>query len=313
MLSEESKGINLHTIISTHSSHIVSQSDFNDIKYFYRDFKNNNIVAKNLSELQALYIKPDSPEQEKQEQQRRFQFLKQYLTLERAELFFADKAVFIEGDTERILMSAMMKKVDVGNKEDKSYIPLLAQNISIIEVGAYSKVFEPFLSFLNIKTLIITDIDSVGADNKPCRVCVGIKTSNASLKYFVEKKTFDELKLLSHAEKILKYDADNWIVADDGELCIAYQTPVADYYARSFEDAFIATNYDFIKENKDNFTSLKCREHIADVTPDYYKIAQDCIDKKTVFATDILYYSDENMSNWNVPNYIKEGLEWLAR
>lgn len=312
MLAEESKGINLHTIISTHSSHIVSQSDLNDIKYFYRDFEDNNIIARNLSELQALYIKPGSTADEKKEQQRRFQFLRQYLTLERAELFFADKAVFIEGDTERILMSAMMKKIDIAHKDDATFSPLLSQNISIIEVGTYSKVFEPLLNFLHIKTLIITDIDSVDAGGMACCVANGTKTSNASIKHFI-KKSFDELKDLSQNDKIFKNDGGNWIVAVDGSLCIAYQTTDAGYHARSFEDAFIAANYDFIKDNKAEFQSLKCRNLIVDDSPDYFKIARDCIDKKTGFATDILYFSDENMSNWNVPNYIKEGLKWLAR
>ena len=96
-------------------------------------------------------------------------------------------------------------------------------------------------------------------------------------------------------------------------MCIAYQINDAGYHPRSFEDAFIATNYQFIKDNKTVFESLKCRELITEVTPDYYKIAQECITRKTVFATDILYFSDKELSNWNVPNYIKEGLEWLAK
>lgn len=56
---------------------------------------------------------------------------------------FADKAIFIEGDTERILLCYDEKdrprmRVE-GNEEF-----LMAQNISIIEVGAYSHIFEKF-------------------------------------------------------------------------------------------------------------------------------------------------------------------------
>ena len=309
MLAEETAGIKLHTIISTHSSHIVSQSDFDDIKYFYRDFEHNNVIAKNLSELRTCYVKSGDNEEEGQ---KRFQFLKQYLTLDRAELFFADKAVFIEGDTERILLSAMMKKIDAeSNKNDTP--PLLSQNISVVEVGAYSHIFEPFLNFLNIKTLIITDIDSVDDHRNACEVINGVNTSNASLNYFI-KKPFKELVMLTAENKVLKYDIDSeeWIVADDGNIRIAYQIKIADYHPRSFEDAFIATNYKFIKENKDGFNSLKSLNLFTD-TPNYYDIAQKCIDRKTVFATDILYYSNNEMNNWEVPNYIKEGLKWLAK
>ena len=100
LLMTASKGgseipFNLQTVITTHSSHITARSEFNDIKYFYRKDK-NNVFAKNLKDLEKEY----TTEAEKQN----FKFLKQYLTLNRAELFFADKAIFIEGDTERILL-----------------------------------------------------------------------------------------------------------------------------------------------------------------------------------------------------------------
>lgn len=42
-----------------------------------------------------------------------------------------------------------------------------------------------------------------------------------------------------------------------------------------------------------------------------YEIAGSCIKKKTHFALDILYHSDKDFSNWNIPAYIKNGLLWL--
>ena len=98
----------------------------------------------------------------------------------------------------------------------------------------------------------------------------------------------------------------------NGNLRIAYQTEENSYHARSFEDAFISLNFDFINENKINFNSLKNRDIIND-EKDYYEIANKCIDKKSMFATEILYYSDDNYSEWEIPNYIKEGLLWLAK
>ena len=126
----------LQTIISTHSSHIVSESDFEDIKYFKKI--DGSVISNNLKDLKSEYGEHESY----------YKFLKQYLTLHRADLFFADKAIFIEGDTERILLPAMMKKIDIEdelldfNKPGSNLIPLLSQNISIVEVGAYSQVFE---------------------------------------------------------------------------------------------------------------------------------------------------------------------------
>lgn len=93
---------------------------------------------------------------------------------------------------------------------------------------------------------------------------------------------------------------------------IVFQTEENGYCARSFEDAFINCNFDFVETNKDNFQGLKNRNKII-AGASYYKIAEECIDKKSVFATDILYYSDDNYSNWQIPSYIEEGLLWLGK
>lgn len=137
--------------MTTHSSHIVAECDFDDIKYFFKTNEGDNVISKNLSDLEIMYQK------EKGSKNNHFKFLKQYLTLNRAEVFFADKIVLIEGDTERILLPAMIKKLDQENEYD---IPLSSQNISIIEVGNYAEIYAEFIQFIGIKTLIITDIDT---------------------------------------------------------------------------------------------------------------------------------------------------------
>lgn len=144
--------INVQTLITSHSSHIVSECDFEDIKYFSR-LSSSQIVSKNLNSLEADYKDESDPDN------KRFKFLKQYLTLNYAEVFFSDKVILYEGDTERILLPAMMKKVD--QEEPLISTPLLSQNISIVAAGANSQLFSKFLGFLGIKTLIITDIDAV--------------------------------------------------------------------------------------------------------------------------------------------------------
>ena len=139
-------------MITTHSSHIVAECDFDDIKYFCR-VSPYAVISKNLCSLEAEYKDETDPNN------KRYKFLKQYLTLNYAEVFFADKVILYEGDTERILLPAMMRKID--QEEEASGMPLLSQNISIIAAGANSQLFSPLLAFLDIKTLIITDIDAV--------------------------------------------------------------------------------------------------------------------------------------------------------
>ncbi len=311
---EGEEEINLQMILSSHSSHIVSQSDFEKIKFFYRE--NDAIYSKNLSDLKTEMTSAG------EDGESRFRFLKQYLTLERSELFFADKVIFVEGDTERILINAMMLKTDIANKDVKGYVPLMSQNISVVEVGAYSHVFDEFISYLGIKALIITDIDStqgkVSSDGKTyykaCKVSSGERTSNVSLIHYFNNLPFGVLKALKKSDKVLSKNKEGkWESDSNGLVRIAYQTMQNRYHARSFEDAFISCNYEFIKQNKEDFKGLKNRSKIKNGKVSYYDIADKCIDKKSAFATDILYFSNDDYSNWIIPEYIKEGLEWLAK
>lgn len=307
--SSKEKKIKLQTVITTHSSHIVSQSDFNDIKYFNKD--SNGTWCKNLKDLEKLY-KSD---------EKSYKFLKQYLTLNSSEVFFADKIIFIEGDTERILLPAMMKKIDDDKETEEK---LLSQNISIIEIGRHSKLFEKFLDFLQIKTLIITDIDSTRKNENnryvscPVDDVNAIRTSNDSIKYFFDKyikndDCLDELKSITSNDRIIKKVENNWEKDENGNLMVQYQLKekTVNYYPRSFEDAFICINGEFIKSNE--FTSLKNKKIIETEPNEYYKIAENCIDSKPSFAIEILLNSNDDYSNWNIPSYIKEGLEWLKK
>jgi putative ATP-dependent endonuclease of the OLD family len=299
-LSKNKESLNLQTVITTHSSHIVSQSDFSDIKYFlYRD---DQVVVKNLSILEDKYGNHD-------EGKASFKFLKHYLTLHSAELFFSDKIIFIEGVTERILFPAMMKKLDDENKDVEGYSPLLSQKISIIEVGAHSKLFDKFLEFLEIKTLIITDLDSVkenGAGRKEqCKVLEGTDTSNSSIKHYLQRKSWNDLKSITNNERV--------VTIENTEIYIAYQSEEESYQARSFEDAFFSINLEFIKSKMSHFSSLQNVDVIDSTTPDYFEIAKNCINKKTDFSTDILFYSDQGFTNWKTPAYINNGLLWLMK
>ncbi|PKQ46084.1 ATP-dependent nuclease [Confluentibacter flavum] len=300
----------LQYIITSHSSHIVADSDFDDIKYLKAKEK-NNVVAKNLKDLSKQYdAEPNH-----------YQFLKQYLTISRAEIFFADKAVLIEGDTERILIPTFMRKVDMQEadrlkeegKED-NFLPLLSQNISVIEVGAYSQIFEKFIDFLGIKSLILTDIDAVKIVEKDdfakdvwgaCPVEEGTKTSNSAINYYLKGIAWDVLKDLPIG--------DRTIIIGSSKVCLCYQQKENGYYARSFEDAFIHSNREFVKANKETFLGLKKANDFDDDDKSPYELAESCIKKKTHFALDILYHSNENFSNWNIPEYIQNGLLWLKK
>jgi predicted ATP-dependent endonuclease of OLD family len=315
---EDGNNRELQYIISTHSSHIVSECEFNDIKYL-KKASNNNIEAKNIKDLENEYIKDDK--------EQNYRFLKQYLTLHRSELFFADKSILIEGDTERILLPAMMKKID--NESSIEEAKLLSQNISIIEVGAYSQIFEKFIDFIGVKSLVITDIDSIDEDSKAVEVAnnSAIKTSNSALKYFFDTDDLKTFTSKTVSDKILYKNpaTKKWEVDKNGLLHFVYQIEEENsddvkYSARSFEDSFFHVNKQFIADNLDDFQKgLKNLRYMnkdhESYIDDVYEWAEKCVDKKPSFAIEILINSKskdgQEFTNWNIPSYIKEGLIWL--
>ena len=295
----------LQIIITSHSSHIVSECNFDDIIYLKRI--DNNILAKNFNSLKDEY---------EGDKKREFKFVKQYLTLNRSELFFADKVICIEGDTERILMPAMMYKVDkIQSSKNESTIPLLSQNISIIEVGAYSHVFIPLFKFLGIKVLIITDIDSAIKNNnskyEKSHPDNATHTSNASIREFFKEDGLDDGN--NQFKELIEKKGKDKIKA---RIRIAYQIPEIDkgYQASSFEDAFISLNKDFILKNKDNLYDYGALKNFSkkEINKDFYEFSLKNIEKKSAFASALLYFDEEeDDKEWKVPRYIKEGLLWI--
>lgn len=315
LIKDYKEDMELQTVVTTHSPYIVSQSDFEDIKYFHR-IERNKIEIKNLKDLEVIY----NPKKD-DESRKRFEFIKKYLTTNKSELFFADKAIFIEGDTERILLPIMMKKIDKEKCINEQYIPLLSQNISIIEVGAYSHVFDKLIHFLGIKTLIITDIDFTKEEKEDkngreiiryvkCEKEEATNISNAAIKKFLNT---DQLEcVLKHKQIVSKDKKGCWCEDINGQVYVSFQREENGNWARSFEDAFISTNIDFIVSNKDKFVSLQNANRIQKTSKNYFEIAQNCIKKKSDFATDILYNTNEKLNNWEIPRYIKKGLEWIS-
>jgi predicted ATP-dependent endonuclease of OLD family len=324
----------LQTILSTHSAHIVSESDFDDIKYFGKG--KGETESKSLKSLEALYNEAGRTTH--------YKFLRQYLTLHRSQLFFADKAILVEGDTERILLPAMMRKkdqIDAAAAWEKGAplpLPLLSQNISIIEIGAHSHIFEIFLDFIGIKTLIITDIDAaieqvrrdnngqpkVNAQGVPIKdlhahaVVGATHTTNHALQFFFNKGSDLAcfLGLKSEQKTVGKNKATKfWEENPDGFVRCAYQMAEADaggkkYNARSFEDAFLHINRSFMKSadngngkiDKTKFPSLTFT-HLKSYLQggSSFEMAEEGISKKPSFAIEVLLNSLADKSDKKNP------------
>lgn len=269
-------------IVSTHSSHLANSAQFDAIRYFLNEPTGLAGVRRTKVKDFRKGAEVIDPEDRK--------FLQQYMTLTKCDLYFADKAILVEGATERILMPRIIKIIDAGDilpPESK----LGRQYVTTIEAGgAHAQVFYPLIEFLELKTLVIADLDAVKLVEskwKKCPCVEGERTSNSALKTW-----FDD-KEISVKALIAKETADK-----TKRFCrIAYQIPEegSTHCARSYEDALILANLsDFGIPND------------ADAAKKAWEVAQDF--RKSEEA--IKYAIREE--SWNVPKYIEEGLAWLA-
>lgn len=270
-------------IVSTHSSHVANEAHFETIRYFHRvPDADTGILKASVKDLRKGLSGKTEPDRS---------FLHQYMTLTRCDLFFADKAVLIEGTTERLLLPKIIGMIDATQPKEKK---LGSQYLSVIEVGgAYAHIFFDLLEFLEVRTLVITDIDSVKPNDKSrliaCPVGQGTKTSNACIKAWFDKPDIAPADLLKtdDAAKIAS------------KRRIAYQLPEQDGgpCGRSFEDAFMLANAStFVFAGPSN--------------PE--KEAQAWEEAKEVKKSEFALQHALSDQAWHIPRYIREGLVWLA-
>lgn len=268
-------------VVSTHSSHLANEARFETIRYFLGEVDasgKRKTKVKDLMKGIGGKVKKDRD------------FLHQYLTLTKCDLFFADKAVLVEGLTERLLLSRVVAKVEAA---DTSAPQLSTQYTTTIEVGgAYAHVFFDLLDFLQIPALIITDLDAVEKPGgEACEVHKASASSNACINSW-----FGGGMAPSMSQLLAKTDAEK---TKDSRR-IAYQTSEIEKgpCGRTFEDAFILAN-----AAKFNATKTVSNERETEAR----EIAKK--QKKSEFA---LKYAIDDLE-WAAPKYIVDGINWLAK
>jgi putative ATP-dependent endonuclease of OLD family len=272
-------------VVSTHSSHIANEAHFETIRYF--------MVAPDDGTGELKTVVKDLRDGLAGKPQPSRDFLHQYLTLTRCDLFFADKAILIEGTTERILMPRIIEILDKTQAADQQ---LGTQYLSVVEVGgAYAQHFFDLIEFLELRTLIISDIDSVALNAKnryaACPVHAGTRSSNSCINTWIPNggtlPTPAQLTLILDDQKVA------------GHRRIAYQVPelAGGPCGRSFEDAYMLANPVMFPMTATTANTLEVEA--GDMAGDV---------KKSNFALEHAI-SD---TDWIIPRYIREGLVWLA-
>ncbi|WP_426157505.1 ATP-dependent nuclease [Pseudomonas sp. TSRC2-2] len=322
-------------VVTTHSSHILYEHGFQPIRYFRRVATLGGHTSEVLS-LSKFYHDTPNPTRD---------FLERYLRLTHCDLFFADAAVLVEGNVERLLLPEMIRKA--APRLQSTYL-------SVLEIGgAFGHRFKTLIEFLGITALIITDIDSVrgpavqvpaaliegdggeeveddeveeGDDadeadperaGAACPVNTeGAVSSNQTLRKWLPRKN-SIIELLAATPE---HCTQMRINVGDALVRITYQKSAMAQWGdtngaitgRTLEEAFALQNLAYCQNAMNKDLRLKVRggdlltlEQIAEKL--YIKVKAAGF-KKTDFALALL---GKDPATWQVPSYIAEGLRWL--
>ena len=311
LLFSKNKDVNSQIIITTHSSHILnskihSNNTFNNICYLYEDKRNAAVT--NLNNKKVM---PNKDEDEKSEA---FKFMKKHIKYKISELFFSDAAIFVEGFAEDMIIPYYIEKREGLRKH---YISIFNIN------GAHGFLYKRLIEALGIPVLIITDLDiqrneesgeTDGQEEGKEKVYKQIscldnkKTTNATIIDIYEKEDISAIPI--HIEK--------------GNLYLTYQGEINGYYATSFEEAFILTNYDneitneLLKELKPNiYKSIVGKKVEYEKNKENsYKWQMKLGKCKGEFASKLLYkVVNEELEERipRLPEYISDGLDWIEK
>lgn len=245
-------------------------------------------------------------------------FYKKFFQFNIIEIIFADKAILFEGDAERLLLKYLIAN-------DNEYENLSSQYISYIQVGgAYAHKYLELIEFLKIKTLIFTDIDYEYSSEKDFQEIESELMQEYNELEIINKiesrETTNEtiIKMVDEKiiEKIFKKAREKMgIYLSNIEVCLKFQTE-EDGYSRTLEDAILynlaSVKSVFTRITKEDFAELKEMKRLS--IPYTKKIETSLRDRvdKLKNKTDFMYSLIESGEIKNaVPNYIKEGLDWL--
>ena len=256
--------IRIQTIITSHSSHIANAIDFSKIRYMHR--VKYSVICKDLGKFAI-------------ENRANLSFIQKYLTLTKCDLFFADKAIFVEGTSEKLLIPDIIDKEEMLSE-------LRNQYYTIIEVGgAYANKFIPLLRFLEIPCVIFTDIDSIDSDRKRSLVSVGVASSNSTINEWVKNKK----GILAVSLTIIKSLTDQEKTSNN--IHIEFQTDENGLCGRSLEEAIINVNR----------VKYKLPTNVTEGDIEFKQKS------KTDFILDLITGND----GYIAPKYILNGLKWL--
>lgn len=309
----KNKNFATQLIISTHSSHIAREENFENLRYFKRISENKNMSIGTAEVINLSEVFGDNTNTEK--------FVTRYLQTTHCDLFFADAAILVEGSAEKMLVPHFIK--NHYQKLNQRYVTILSIN------GRHAHRLKPLLSKLCLPTLIISDLDSTETETGKRRAAQPIRnkkliSSNKTISnWIIQEEDFDTLLDIPYKDKVVNINTPY-----DYSMRIAYQIPIKinfngannqEVLSSTFEDSFVYSNLGTFKDLDDpNAGTLMKKFHnvikestsLEELQTNVYTTLREVqSDKKAEFALDLIYTFDP--ANLTIPNYIAEGLKWL--
>ena len=276
--------VGIQTILTSHSAHVASTMIFSKIRYAQKT--KDGVIYKNLNKFA-------------QENCSNIDFIRKYLTLTKCDLFFADKAIFVEGASERLLLPDMIDKCANSGLFDSQKYKLPEQYYTLVEIGgAHAYKFIPFVEFLGIPCLILTDLDPVSAHRdtngriyyKSVPVSCGETTSNETLKRWVRK--------------------NKEMLEDDNS-----KIPLTDITSMTSKDKTNRKCHIEFQTTENGLCGHSLEEAIRNVNREHYKLGDSPTENDLEFSgkskTDFALALICECKDYAIPAYIKDGLMWL--
>lgn len=279
-------GRHVQTILSSHSPHIANAVDFKQVRYMRR--MTSEVICKDLQDF--------CRQGQADEQEENRAFVQKYMKLSYCDLYFCDKAILVEGASERLLIPKIITKCAKSGLFDKAVPPLQSQYYITIEVGgAYAHRFYDFLDYLEIPTLILTDVDFVKEHNKKCQMVEAKHSSNGAINRWCHDAYDIPVSKSIPIEKVIELSKDS----DKRTIALRhleYQKEEKGAYPRSLEEAIENVNRNLFG--------------IAEEATEIPLFDEDeSGESKTDFAIKLL--TDPKYEDFIVPSYIRDGLDWL--
>ncbi|QGZ31209.1 AAA family ATPase [Stutzerimonas stutzeri] len=305
-LLEQFPNLKTQLVVSSHSSHVAHEIEYEHLRYFRRlpsGMAGVPIPVSTVSNLSAVFGQAGKTKD----------FVTRYLRAHHADLFFADAVILVEGAAERMILPHFLRQ----------HFKFLDQcYITILDIGgSHAHRLRPLVDALGIATLVITDLDA-GKDKAAQPVARGAAqiTNNPTLRHWMRVKG-------------LGHDVDTLLDLEDGHkveeidslysIRIAYQTPVSiqlpktgaqdEALPNTFEDSLALTNAQRFTGSPRRGLMRAFSKAIQEADTGQ-ALGAALFDKlrtgdKAEFALEVL--GDPAFGQLAVPAYIHEGLTWL--